>query len=287
MLENFDLQLLNVGYEPVGEDWNWKDVCSPFARIYLVESGSAHIRFDNELLELKEGFLYLIPPFQKHTCIGNKGFVHYYLHLYENPERGLNIFNEFKFNTEVPARKSDITLFQMFVNIFPENRLDESDPEVYDNDSYLRDLRVSFTQRPPCEKMLAKGAMLILISRFIDLNASANKFRDPRIVHVCNYINSHIGDEISLDKLSELACMSKSHFIRIFKQEMGQTPAQYIIRCRIERAQLFLLLDNKPIKSIADLLGFSDLPYFIKIFKKHTGQTPLEFRTSRLSERYL
>ncbi|MDE6071181.1 MAG: AraC family transcriptional regulator, partial [Muribaculaceae bacterium] len=49
----------------------------------------------------------------------------------------------------------------------------------------------------------------------------------------------------------------------------------------------FLLLDNKPIKSIADLLGFSDLPYFIKIFKKHTGQTPLEFRTSRLSERYL
>ena len=171
-----------------------------------------------------------------------------------------------------------MSLFQMFVDIFPENRLNESDPEVYDNDSYLRDLRVSFTQRPPCEKMLAKGAMLILISRFIDLNASANRFRDPRILHVCNYINAHIGEEISLDKLSELACMSKSHFIRIFKQEMGRTPTQYIIRCRIERAQLLLLLNNMSIKGIAHLLGFSDLPYFIKIFKKLTGLTPNEYK---------
>ncbi|MDE6339900.1 MAG: AraC family transcriptional regulator [Muribaculaceae bacterium] len=278
MLEVFDLRLLNVGYDPIGENWQWKDVCSPFARIYLIDGGSASLILEDKEIELKPGHLYLIPPFKKHSCIGNKGFIHYYIHLYEWPGIGAGIFNEYDFFSEVRAQQGDKEIFQMLVNLFPENQLNVSDPEIYDNYEELNTSCCNFSQRPPCERMLAKGSMLVLISRFLTSDAEKRPRHDPKIAKVCGYINTHISSDLSLQSLSEIACMSESHFLRVFKKEMGMTPAQYIIQHRIETAQLLLLLDKEPVKNIALTLGFSDPSHFVKTFKKIKGMTPNEFR---------
>lgn len=278
MLEAFDLRLLNVGYDLLGENWQWKDVCSPFARIYYIEDGHASIVFEDKEIELKRDHLYLIPPFVKHSCVGSKGFIHYYMHLYEWPGMGADIFNEYSFLRETPARQGDKEIFRMLVNIFPESRLQVSDPKIYDNDEELKIWCFNFTHRPPCERMLAKGSMLVLISRLMADDTGGKSDRNPKIVKVCRYISAHLAEDLSLSRLSEEACMSESHFLRIFKRDMGMTPMQYIIQHRIEAAQLLLLLNKDPLKTIADSLGFSDTSHFVKTFKKYKGMTPQEFR---------
>ena len=77
--------------------------------------------------------------------------------------------------------------------------------------------------------------------------------------------------------------MSESHFLRVFKKDMNLTPMQYIIQHRIEAAQLLLLLNNDPLKTIANSLGFSDTSHFVKTFKKYKGMTPQEFRSHHSS----
>lgn len=90
----------------------------------------------------------------------------------------------------------------------------------------------------------------------------------------------HISEEIELEKLAELSCLSKDHFIRLFKKGMGTTPLQYVNQKKIEKAQLLLLTEELAVKEIAFQLAFEDYSYFNRLFKKITGVTPQEYRRS-------
>ena len=85
---------------------------------------------------------------------------------------------------------------------------------------------------------------------------------------------------IELGVLAEKSGLSKDHFIRLFKKETGDTPLRYIIRKKIEKAQLILITDDMSIKNVALNLAFEDYSYFNRLFKKITGVTPQEYRTS-------
>ena len=67
--ENTDLILLNIGYAVHRADWNYKNVNSPFARIYLVKEGVAklHLQDRDHIQLLTPEHLYLIPPFTLHS----------------------------------------------------------------------------------------------------------------------------------------------------------------------------------------------------------------------------
>lgn len=280
MLDCYDLRMLNVGYDCKGSDWNWKNVCSPFARIYLVVKGNAEILFENFTLNLSAGNLYLIPPFMKHTYVGNKDFKLYYLHLYEYSERSSMMFEEVNFSVEKVATEADYAIFNTLHTVFPDTQLTESDPEKYDTDSELNIYCSRFINRPPCERMLLKGAMIVLLSRFIKTNTTTTNTDSGKLAEVREYINSHLSDDISVTTLANMACMSKSHFIRKFKATYSLSPKQFILHRRIERAELMLLLKNSSVKSISLSSGFEDISLFTKTFKRITGMTPKEYRWS-------
>ena len=67
-------------------------------------------------------------------------------------------------------------------------------------------------------------------------------------------------------------------FIRLFKQEFGLSPVQYINLKKVERAQLLLYTTDCSVKEVAYKLGFSDHSYFIRLFHKVAGITPQEYR---------
>ena len=85
---------------------------------------------------------------------------------------------------------------------------------------------------------------------------------------------------IDIDTLAGLSCLSKDHFIRLFKSEMKTTPLQYIVKKKIEKAQLLLITKDLAIKEIAYTLGYDNYSYFIKLFKKQTGLTPQTYKES-------
>ncbi|MBF9143608.1 AraC family transcriptional regulator [Hymenobacter properus] len=95
-----------------------------------------------------------------------------------------------------------------------------------------------------------------------------------RFAAVVGYIKEHLAENLSIDKLSALACMSKATFFRVFKREFGLTPVEFIIRERLSEAKRLL---RHPLASVAEVglrVGFNNLSYFQALFKKHEGLTP-------------
>jgi AraC-like DNA-binding protein len=93
-----------------------------------------------------------------------------------------------------------------------------------------------------------------------------------------NYIDVHITENISLEKLASLIYKSKSQAIRIFKNEVGLTPYDYLLGNRLALAKSLLKNTNLLIKEIAFRTGFNDEHYFSDIFKRKCGTTPRQYR---------
>ena len=83
---------------------------------------------------------------------------------------------------------------------------------------------------------------------------------------------------ITVAECADFCNMSKSHFARIFKRTVGQSPVQFMLGIRIDRAKELLDFADKSIAEIAEASGFSDQNYFGRTFKKVTGMTPTQYR---------
>ena len=156
--------------------------------------------------------------------------------------------------------------------------LQKSDPTTYDNNPTLMRNLLKNRQRAFCDKVESRGIVLQLLSHFFKYAQPRNEMEDNRIAKAVRYIHKHISEEIELEKLAELSCLSKDHFIRLFKKGMGTTPLQYVNQKKIEKAQLLLLTEELAVKEIAFRLAFEDYSYFNRLFKKITGVTPQEYR---------
>ncbi len=92
------------------------------------------------------------------------------------------------------------------------------------------------------------------------------------------YIQAHLADNISLEAIATELGMSQYYFARLFKQSTGYSPYQYLIKCRIERAQKLLIQNQQSIANIALQVGFANQSQFGRHFKRFTGVTPKQFR---------
>ena len=105
-----------------------------------------------------------------------------------------------------------------------------------------------------------------------------------RINMVCDYIDTHLGEELTLSALSHVAGFSPYHFHRIFTAMTGETLFCFIWRLRLERAASALCSSDKPITQIAHSLCFSSSAVFSRKFKEHFGVSPTQFRKSNQSQ---
>lgn len=100
-----------------------------------------------------------------------------------------------------------------------------------------------------------------------------------------DYIDSHLNDELSLEKISSIAELSPNYFSNIFREQTGVKLWDYIGEKRILLAtQLLIEYPNDSIISIALKCGFNNCPNFNRAFKKFTGQTPKKYKTAILRQ---
>lgn len=270
--------VLNVGLAVHNADWNWKNVNSPFTRLYYVTEGSAQIELPDGIYTLSPKHMYFIPAFTIHTNICKSNFVHYYLHICEDHYSDNDWLDHWKFPVEIEATDLDLALFKRLCEINPHMTLQKSDPTTYDNNPTLMQNLIKNRQRAFCDKVESRGIVFQLLSRFFKQGQSKIEMEDNRIAKTVLYIRKHLNEAIELEKLAEISCLSKDHFIRLFKKELGTTPLQYINQKKIEKAQLLLITEELAVKEIAFQLAFEDYSYFNRLFKKITGVTPQEYR---------
>jgi AraC-like DNA-binding protein len=261
-------------------DWNWKNVRSPFARLYYVTEGTAQIEMPSGVYTLTPHHLYFIPAYTKHSYICDSTFSHYYIHIYEDLQSEMSILEQWDYPMEVNACNTDLELVKRLCFINPFLKLPQSNPDAYDNHQTLVSNLQLNQRRPFCDKVESRGILFVLMSRFLKYATPKAEVRDDRIQMSLNYIRKNIGSRLDIDLLADKACMSKDHYIRVFKRETGETPNVYITKRKLEKAELSLVTTALPIKSIADSLGYDDYSYFNRIFKKNAGVTPLQYRES-------
>ncbi|WP_390591713.1 AraC family transcriptional regulator [Simiduia litorea] len=95
-------------------------------------------------------------------------------------------------------------------------------------------------------------------------------------------MQEHIHGKLDLDTLAHEAKLSKFHFSKKFKKATGESPINYFISMKMQRA--CYLLDSTPrsIKHIASELGYPDTYYFSRLFKKNIGMAPETYRKAKL-----
>lgn len=111
----------------------------------------------------------------------------------------------------------------------------------------------------------------------IDLSA---KFTSAHYSRVLAHIRGHLDRTITVEDLAREAGMSASHFSRVFKETVGETPMQYVLAYRIEQAMGMMRDPARPLGDIALACGFADQAHFSRSFKQVTGQTPRQFRAA-------
>ena len=277
-IESLNFQMLNVGLAKHDADWNWQNVVSPFTRIYLVTEGCAKLYLPNRVVDLQSGHMYIVPAHTVHSyeCAGK--FSHYYLHFYEGFKKETDIFDFYDFPVEIDSNVLDEAIFDNMCKHHPEAQLPASDPTAYDNMGKFIDYVHRYNELSLAEKMELRGSILILFSKFVHKAQAKVWTQDKRLAKVLTHIHNNIYEEISIDDLAAMVCVTKSHFIRIFVKMIGMSPLQYINRKKIDKAELLLITDDQPIKEIAYDLGYNDHSYFIRLFKKITGITPMAYR---------
>ncbi|MDR1624179.1 MAG: AraC family transcriptional regulator [Tannerellaceae bacterium] len=282
-IEATNLILLNAAQKVHHADWNWKGVNSPFARLYMVESGYAKVIVPEGPFKIQPGYLYLVPSFVTHSYENDSTFVLDYLHIYDEQ----NIFDRLNFPFEIPANEIDVILMKRLLFINPGRGLKRSDPDTYDNFPTLMQSIARNNEYSPDTAMETSGILLQLFSRFLRKSFAKQDMKDERIIKILRHIRENINREITIEELASISYLSKDHFIRIFKKENNCTPLQYINQKKIEKAQLMLTVGGKSIKDIAFSLSFNEISYFHRLFKKITGRSPHQYKKHSSLEKKL
>lgn len=97
-----------------------------------------------------------------------------------------------------------------------------------------------------------------------------NKARD--------YIEKNLYGELSLSSVADYLYVSSNYLSRIFKQEVGESFIEYVIRGKMFEAKRLLETSTYKVYEIANELNYKDVNYFTKTFKKTFGVTPSEYR---------
>ena len=101
-----------------------------------------------------------------------------------------------------------------------------------------------------------------------------------RLAHLVEFVKTNIRENLHLETLASQACMSKAHFVRTFKQELGLTPMDFVLKERLKMAKMYLATGGVQIQEVSHLVGFTSTAYFIRAFKKEFQMTPKVFQTA-------
>ena len=177
----------------------------------------------------------------------------------------------------------DEEVFHSFINR-PADRprcIQLTEEQVQELVSVIERLQQFLREKRYGEIMLRKLALaqiVILCSGYFE-GETENTWQmeaSRRLQPVFAFIKEHIEETILLDDLADFLFISKAQLIRLFKEEIGMTPNEYIILSRIMRSREYLARGYSVIK-VCEMVGYADESHFIRTFKKIMGITPKQY----------
>ena len=150
----------------------------------------------------------------------------------------------------------------------------------------LQRLIFLFTENHPAKDIFVDNMLQELIVRILQTDSrkiytekSFNLNNDSRLSQVIQFIRENLHRNITVQLLSKKAYMSESNFYRVFKNEMGISPTDFINDERIKLASSLLQDSKTTIKEVYQRCGFDSRSYFNRVFKSRKRMSPGDYQT--------
>ncbi|GAA3873342.1 helix-turn-helix domain-containing protein [Streptomyces sedi] len=117
-----------------------------------------------------------------------------------------------------------------------------------------------------------------LLQPFRTASPGAGGLNAEQLFTVRTYMETHLSENITLDRLAKEVRLSRYHFLRRFSVATGKTPLQYLTGLRVDAARHLLVSGGDPISHVGRLCGFVTPENFARVFRKHVGCSPSEYR---------
>jgi AraC family transcriptional regulator len=99
-----------------------------------------------------------------------------------------------------------------------------------------------------------------------------------RLRRIRDLVDAKIEHDLSLDEMAQSVSLSTAHFARMFRKSTGETPHQFVLRLRLERAKMMLRAPDARILDVAVACGFKTQQHFAQVFRDVCGVRPTEYR---------
>jgi AraC family transcriptional regulator len=132
------------------------------------------------------------------------------------------------------------------------------------------------------EQALAVALVTGHAVRRYDIRVNHGGLGPARLRRITELVHAEIEDELSLDKMAETAGLSTAYFSQMFRQSTGESPHQFVLRHRVERAKAMLRASEMRVLDVAVACGFKTQQHFARIFRQICGTSPTEYRRAWL-----
>ena len=282
-LSSLALNVLTIQQTAAGRWWNYRNVISPFSRLWLILDGQGVVRHHGREIKLRAGQLHLIPPFTAHDCSCSRRLNHYHLHFVSRLPTGIDLLSLLDCDFHIPAPTGALKLFERLETIYPERKLPCFNPA---RDEYRRLPAVAeqSTDDPfPVAAFEANAILSLILSPFLSSareHEGAHARASRLFFAVQEFIHARMHEPILLGDLARVAKLHPTYFSDRFHELVGVRPLEYLNRRRIERAQYLLLTRPASVKQIAVEVGIPDAAYFARVFARVCGKSPSEYRSA-------
>ncbi len=256
-MSDLKVNFLTGAYTRLWESWGEKNISPAYNKFYYLTKGRFMISISGKEYEGRPGQLFLLPSssLQTYHAYQDDTAEKYWIHCtFSCGERDL----------------TEIVSLSPFVQV--------------DNPEYLASL---FREILDCAgssdlpRVLRQKELLTrLLIYYIEHSDTVPTMipQEPKILNVIHYIEKSYAEEITLEKLSEIAHFNPRYFIRYFKKNTGLSPMDYVLNLWLNKAKKLLQETGLPVQEIAELSGFKSAYYFSRVFKARIGYPPLRYR---------
>jgi AraC family transcriptional regulator len=114
--------------------------------------------------------------------------------------------------------------------------------------------------------------------RYRPVRISRGGLGPARLRRITDLVHARLEDELGLDELAQSVGLSTAHFARMFRRSTGETPHQFVLRQRLERAKAMLRAPDARILDVAVACGFKTQQHFAQVFRDVCGVSPTRYR---------
>ena len=249
-----------------------------FCELVIVTRGSAFQRLGNTEFPVTAGDVFLLQGRQKHYFHGREDLdlinVMYdpgKIGLPENELRKLPGYCAM-FLLEPTYRRQHRFASRLHLKRVPLARVEQ----------LAEEMERECEQAEPGHEVALRAKLLelmVFLSRAYTSTGTTEAHALLRVGNVIGALENDFSREWKLDDLLKISHMSSSNLLRVFRKATGQTPIEYLVRLRIQKAMELLRNTDLAITEIAMEVGFNDSNYFTRQFRRVVGMPPREFRT--------